>query len=79
MKNDRPAPDWLRFGRETVFIKGGQDYADGTATVMLSDQWFDPADIHFALPDPASLAEIRVTVAGLADLAVKRGIGLRLL
>ncbi len=46
---------------------------------MLSDQWFDPVDVHFTLPDPASLVEIRVTVAGMASLAVKRGVALRLL
>ena len=47
--------------------------------LMLSDQWFDPVDIHFALPDPASLVEIRVTVAGLAKVAVRRGVALRLI
>ena len=47
--------------------------------MILSDQWFDPIDVHFTLPDPASLVEIRVTVAGMANLAVKRGVALRLL
>lgn len=47
--------------------------------LMLSDQWFDPVDVQFTLPDPASLVEIRVSVAGIAHLAVKRGVGLRLL
>ena len=47
--------------------------------VILSDRWFDPVDIHFTLSDPAELVEIRMTVAGLAKLAVKRGVALRLL
>ena len=45
--------------------------------MMLSDQWFDPVDVRFNLSDPASLVEIRVTVAGMANLSLKRGIGLR--
>jgi len=47
--------------------------------LILSERWFDPVDIHFTLPDPADLVEIRMTVAGLAKLAVKRGVALRLL
>lgn len=46
---------------------------------ILSDQWFDPVDIQFVLPDPVSLAEIRVMVAGVDRLAVQRGVALRLL
>jgi len=47
--------------------------------IILADQWFDPVEIEFTLPDAADLVEIRVTVAGLARLALKRGIALRLL
>lgn len=46
--------------------------------LILADQWFDPVDIEFTLTDPVDLVEIRVNVAGLARIAVKRGVAIRL-
>lgn len=78
-----PASSHKREGSITIDVcSGGSQKIHAVQAVrplILSDQWFDPVDVHFTLPDPANLVEIRVTVAGMANVAVKRGVALRLL
>ena len=47
--------------------------------VELADRWFEPVEIQFHLPVPTDNIEIRLHTSGLAALAVKRGIAVRLL
>lgn len=47
--------------------------------VELADRWFEPVEIRFDLSAPTDKIEIRLHANGLAALAVKRGIAIRLL
>lgn len=45
----------------------------------LADRWFEPVEIQFDLPAPTDNVEIRLHTSGVAALAVKRGIAIRML
>lgn len=47
--------------------------------VELADRWFEPIEIEFALATPTPRMEIRLHATGVPRLAVKRGIGIRML
>jgi len=71
-----------RAGSITIDVcSGGSQEIHAVRSVpplILAEQWFDPVDIEFTLAGPAELVEIRVNVTGLARLAVKRGVAIRL-
>lgn len=46
--------------------------------VELADRWFEPVGIEFDLSVPTDRVEIRLHASGMPALAVKRGIGIRL-